>query len=457
MKKYFLIGILMAIVPNICFGASARFTQLAREKERKMAELEKCMGSTKGLKIAGISTLGLSAVGVAANVVEAKKIKDYDKSIESTEKQIENTATEIEKKKAELNSKNTNSSPESMDFTQSSFRYGYAHNHDGTCNVYTSEPGKPSMTETECPGDLANGEWTTTFESGEYIKGIAACAANDNKFEGTGGSCWCKITESNKSSINVPSDWVFVGSPAPVTPTDCQKYCAHNCAYSALRDSPIIMQAPKENTNTISEPDNKNENSTVKEKKVIGISNSLKSEKSDCTEEDFKDANGNTTGSCKKVIEPLNLPEQKYPVVNTQTPRPTSYVVPVDAGVNTGYTQQADKGSAEPEKKVIEPLNLPEQKYPVVNTQTPRPASYKVNTGSTQQTNKSSTGPGKNDTWWCAESSNLAPVGTGNYCWCKAGDGQWIASSKYIDVMCHINCPSVCKPYANNPTISAKK
>lgn len=102
MKKYFLIGIIMAIVPNICFGASARFTQLAREKERKMAELEKCMGSTKGLKIAGISTLGLSAVGVAANVVEAKKIKDYDSSIESTQQQIEKTQTEIERKQKEL-------------------------------------------------------------------------------------------------------------------------------------------------------------------------------------------------------------------------------------------------------------------------------------------------------------------------------------------------------------------
>ena len=71
MKKYFLFGLIVAIMPSICFGASARYTQLVREKQRKMAELEKCMGATNGLKIAGLSTLGLTAVGVAGNIAEA--------------------------------------------------------------------------------------------------------------------------------------------------------------------------------------------------------------------------------------------------------------------------------------------------------------------------------------------------------------------------------------------------
>ena len=82
MKKYFLMGLIVAIMPSICFGASARYTQLVREKQRKMAELEKCMGATNGLKIAGLSTLGLTAVGVAGNVAEAQKIKELDDYIE---------------------------------------------------------------------------------------------------------------------------------------------------------------------------------------------------------------------------------------------------------------------------------------------------------------------------------------------------------------------------------------
>ena len=108
MKKYFLAVLIIAIAPNICFGAGARYTQLVREKQRKMEELEKCMGSTKGLKIAGLSTIGLTAVGVAGNVVEAQKIKEYESGIESKQKELEKvnkdiatTQKEIDEKKAE--------------------------------------------------------------------------------------------------------------------------------------------------------------------------------------------------------------------------------------------------------------------------------------------------------------------------------------------------------------------
>ena len=105
MKKLCLIGVLLVLTPNFCFGDSFRINQLVQEKQRKMAELEKCMGSTKGLKIAGISTLGLTAVGVAGNVVEAKKINEYDDKIESTDKSIAKTQKQIEEKRSELAAK----------------------------------------------------------------------------------------------------------------------------------------------------------------------------------------------------------------------------------------------------------------------------------------------------------------------------------------------------------------
>lgn len=107
-KKYFLLGLIVAIAPNICFGAGVRYTQLVREKQRKMEELEKCMGSSKGLKIAGISTLGLSAVGVAGNIAEAQKLQEYDdaiakknKDIEAKEKAIADEKEKIAKKQQE--------------------------------------------------------------------------------------------------------------------------------------------------------------------------------------------------------------------------------------------------------------------------------------------------------------------------------------------------------------------
>ena len=103
MKKYFLIGLIIAIAPNFCFGAGARYTQLVREKQRKMEELEKCMGSTQGLKIAGLSTLGLTAVGVAGNVAEAKKLDEYESGIKSKEKELEKIQEDIAEKQAEIN------------------------------------------------------------------------------------------------------------------------------------------------------------------------------------------------------------------------------------------------------------------------------------------------------------------------------------------------------------------
>ena len=87
MKKYFFPILLISILPGIAFGASARFTQLVREKQQKMEQLEKCMGASKGLKIAGVSTLGLTAVGVAGNIAEAKMIDSNTKTIaKNTEK-----------------------------------------------------------------------------------------------------------------------------------------------------------------------------------------------------------------------------------------------------------------------------------------------------------------------------------------------------------------------------------
>ena len=102
MKRCYLIGLLTCIVPTICMGQSATVSKLIREKQRKMEELEKCMGTTKGLKIAGISTIGVTAVGVAGNIVEAKKIKSLDTDIEKVDKKIDKIQSDIDAKRAEI-------------------------------------------------------------------------------------------------------------------------------------------------------------------------------------------------------------------------------------------------------------------------------------------------------------------------------------------------------------------
>jgi len=180
MKKYFLVGIIAAIVPSICFGASARFTQLVREKERKMAELEKCMGSTKGLKIAGISTLGLTAAGVAVNAVEAKKIKDYDKSIEATKTQIEKTKTEIDKKNAELSKIQNDtgaekSTPASNQANENPDGHiGIFKDFDNYCGQIKNDGNYVYTSSENCSG-LADGEWLL-----QETKGSSLCKSSGN-------------------------------------------------------------------------------------------------------------------------------------------------------------------------------------------------------------------------------------------------------------------------------------
>ena len=105
MKKYFLIGLIIAIAPNFCFGAGARYTQLVREKQRKMEELEKCMGATNGLKIAGVSTLGLTAAVGAVNVAEAKKLDDLEESIKLADDKLPEINEDIAKEKKKIDEK----------------------------------------------------------------------------------------------------------------------------------------------------------------------------------------------------------------------------------------------------------------------------------------------------------------------------------------------------------------
>ena len=102
MKKIFVFGLIASLVPCLGFAENPQITRLMREKQNKIEQLEKCMGSTKGLKIAGISTLGLTAVGVAGNIAEASAIKKYDSEIEATDKKIEKTQQEIDEKRKKI-------------------------------------------------------------------------------------------------------------------------------------------------------------------------------------------------------------------------------------------------------------------------------------------------------------------------------------------------------------------
>ena len=101
-KKYLTSFLLMISVPAVCYASSARYTELVHEKQQKMEQLEKCMGKMGNLKIAGISTLGLTAVGVAGNIAEAKIISDNTTKIDKMDEKIEKQKLDNERKQWEI-------------------------------------------------------------------------------------------------------------------------------------------------------------------------------------------------------------------------------------------------------------------------------------------------------------------------------------------------------------------
>ena len=72
-----------------CFAEHPMITQLLQEKQAKMEKLQKCKGTTKKLKIAGLSTLGITAVGVGANIAEAVVLKDAKADAAEAKRKLE--------------------------------------------------------------------------------------------------------------------------------------------------------------------------------------------------------------------------------------------------------------------------------------------------------------------------------------------------------------------------------
>ncbi|MCQ2562073.1 MAG: hypothetical protein MJ158_00415 [Alphaproteobacteria bacterium] len=104
MKKATILIPLLSIIPTMCMANTYddRIADLTRKKQAKMEELDKCAGVKKSLKIAGISTLGITAVGVAGNIAEAVVLKKKNTEIDTLQKEIDTTNENINQKRLEI-------------------------------------------------------------------------------------------------------------------------------------------------------------------------------------------------------------------------------------------------------------------------------------------------------------------------------------------------------------------
>lgn len=89
MKKIYCIVCMFLPMVASADALDDKIARLTQEKLDKLAKLEQCQKSTKGLKIAGWTTLGISAIGIGANIGEAVALNKLDTKIGNAQEQSE--------------------------------------------------------------------------------------------------------------------------------------------------------------------------------------------------------------------------------------------------------------------------------------------------------------------------------------------------------------------------------
>ena len=87
----------MSIVPVVASAdyLDNKITELTAQKLDKIATLEECQKKQGNLKIAGITTLGISTIGIAANIGEAVHLKNLDTNIATKKSTIADLDAQI--------------------------------------------------------------------------------------------------------------------------------------------------------------------------------------------------------------------------------------------------------------------------------------------------------------------------------------------------------------------------
>ena len=90
MRKFIVFVSLLAILPCISVADETnRVQELITLKQSKLEKLKKCKGTTKNLKIAGLSTLGITTVGIGVNIAEAVILKQKQNDLAKAKKPAE--------------------------------------------------------------------------------------------------------------------------------------------------------------------------------------------------------------------------------------------------------------------------------------------------------------------------------------------------------------------------------
>lgn len=213
----------MSAVPSDGVQMTAQIRRLLDQKEEKIKQLEACEGKKRGWMIAGISTIGLTAVGVGVNIAQASKSNKLSSEIDIQKQTLErqqNRLAQIQQNNSAAPQDSTEkkeetvSKEEPLNVSVNGIDWGY-YEIDGSAKDVDG-----------CAVSNA-GEWCVVFPDDVVIKGQAVCsdtpgeyneASSSEQINSNGPNCWCKMTQPSGSR------WVFE--------FDYSSYCAYNCASS---------------------------------------------------------------------------------------------------------------------------------------------------------------------------------------------------------------------------------
>ena len=198
MKKIF--ACILTLCPMIASAdyLDDKIASLTKEKLDKIAKLEECQKSTKGLKIAGITTLGVSAIGIGANIGEAVKLNKLDTQIGAAETNKSDLDRQISAAKEEKAKKEKAAEAEQERQRQA------ANNTCGNtlCTGVRAEPDRLNAKGVTC----VNNEWKAV-ECKENFPGTPKSCKSNGVTVTYYENCTANAAES-KTCSEITSEWL---------------------------------------------------------------------------------------------------------------------------------------------------------------------------------------------------------------------------------------------------------
>ena len=227
--------VILGMIPSMCFGYSSKYNRLINEKQRKMQELEQCSGNVNGWKMAGISTLGLTAAGVAGNIALANKSKEYDKKIESTEKSISNFDQKISDRKQKIIEEETKCKNSGGQFVSGKCKCEDKDLKDGACvdKAQTDDVSSDKAESEEVNKENTFGYKVTWTEKDEKLdmgmSGYAECNAD--------GKCDCSVEMVTENIGNIEETPSHNFSDSKECKSDCVNFCKNHAKQKIAQTS----------------------------------------------------------------------------------------------------------------------------------------------------------------------------------------------------------------------------